>query len=133
MTGVISEVVGRLIARPGRAVGLVTLIAVALGSWGSGIEIRSDMEDLFPDDTPNVVRARQARQILKQRSELQILIGGPSREANRAAGAELAKRVATHRDMVGSVEFRRDTCVGRKCFHLGSLYRVGDNRGALLA
>ncbi len=114
MTGVISEVVGRLIARPGRAVGLVTLIAVALGSWGSGIEIRSDMEDLFPDDTPNVVRARQARQILKQRSELQILIGGPSREANRAAGAELAKRVATHRDMVGSVEFRRDTAFFEK-------------------
>jgi predicted RND superfamily exporter protein len=87
---------------------LASVAAILLGYWGSGIEIRSDMEDLFPDDTPNVVRARKARQVLKQRSELQILIGGPSQEANRRAGAALARRVAGHRSMVGSVEFRRE-------------------------
>ena len=110
----IAELVKRLTGRPGRSVAFGTLIAVMLGWWGAGIEIRSDMEDLFPDDTPNVVRARQARQVLKQRSELQILIGGPSRDANRKAGAALAERIAVHRDMIGSVEFRRDTAFFEK-------------------
>ncbi len=109
ISSAISTLVSRLIEHPARALMLASIAAILLGYWGAGIEIRSDMEDLFPDDTPNVVRARKARQILKQRSELQILIGGPSREANRRAGAVLAERVAGHRDMVGSVEFRRET------------------------
>ena len=104
----IREQIGRLVAYPGRSLCLAIALAVLLGSWGAGIEIRSDMEDLFPDDTPNVVRARRARTILKQRSELQILLGGPSREANRKAGADLAARLTAHREWIGSVEFRRD-------------------------
>jgi predicted RND superfamily exporter protein len=100
--------VERLVARPGRSLAITVLIALGLGVWGAGIEIRSDLEDLFPDNTPNVVRARQARQILKQRSELQILLGGPSKEANRKAAADLAGRVASHRELIHSVEFRRN-------------------------
>ncbi len=89
----------------------LALVATTLAGilWGARIPIHSDMEALFPDDTPNVVRARRAQKILGSRSEMQVLIGGPDREVNRQVGAELADAFARHAEMVGSVEFRRDT------------------------
>ena len=66
------------------------------------------MEDLFPDDTPSVVRAREARKAVGTRAELQILIGSEDRTLNRQVGAELAVTFRAMTDMVKRVDFRRD-------------------------
>jgi predicted RND superfamily exporter protein len=99
--------VGLLVARP--ALSLVVLLAATAGagSWGAGIEIRSDMEDLFPEDTPAVVRARAARDMLRTASSVKILMGGAGRETNRAAAAMLAERLKAHPELIDSVEYRR--------------------------
>ena len=106
--GRVEACIRALVRRPGLSVVLLLAASTALGFWGLGIEIRSDMEDLFPDDTPNVVRAREARRIMKSQSELQVLVGGADRDANRRAASALAARLEARRGLIGSVEYRRD-------------------------
>lgn len=93
-----------------RWIALIVLGAITglAGWWGGQIPIRSDMEDLFPEDTPQVVRARQARAILRTPSELQILLGSDSQENNRAAAAAMAERLEKYDDLITEVEYRRD-------------------------
>ena len=106
--GAVETLIRRVVARPWLSLSLLALATALVGGWGSGIPIKSDMEALFPDDTPNVVRARAAREVLGSRNQLQIVIGSPSREVNRAIGADIAARLAEHEDIIGSVEFERD-------------------------
>ncbi|MGM0575907.1 MAG: efflux RND transporter permease subunit [Myxococcota bacterium] len=103
----IESLVGRLVGRPWVALGIVLTLAGGAAVWGKDIPIRSDMEDLFPEDSPNVVRAMRAREVLGSRSELQILIGSPDRALNREVGAEIAGTLEGW-DSVRGVEFRRD-------------------------
>ncbi|MFN3198343.1 MAG: efflux RND transporter permease subunit [Bradymonadia bacterium] len=104
----IERVIRGLVAH--KWVALVVLFAFTglAGWWGTQIQIRSDMEDLFPEDTPQVVRARKAREILRTPSDLQILIGSDNQETNRAAAAVLAEKLAAHTDLITEVEYRRD-------------------------
>ena len=100
--------VGALLLRPRTVLALALVATGALSWWGLGIPIRTDMEDLFPEGTPHVERARKAREIVGSRTELRILVGSPDREQNRAFAADLAESLAGHDDLVGDVEFRRD-------------------------
>lgn len=80
----------------------------ALFLWvGLGLKVRGDLEDLFPEDTPAVVRAKETRRLLGNTQELRILIGSKDRELNRAI-AEKIGNFAGSRDDVERVEFRRD-------------------------
>lgn len=97
-----------LARKPGRSLGALVLVTAVAAAWGSGIPIRSDMEALFPDDTPNVVRAREARETLGSRSQLQVILGGTDAETNRALGAAIASRLEGLDELIGAVEFRRD-------------------------
>ncbi|MCB9788526.1 MAG: MMPL family transporter [Deltaproteobacteria bacterium] len=103
-----------LVARPWMAVALLTAATAGALVYGAGIEIRSDMEDLFPADSPSVVRAREARRIVGSRSEVQVIIGSPDRDTNRQVAAELAQAFAAHQGQVARVEFRRDVELFRK-------------------
>ncbi len=107
-TGAVARLIGRVVARPWTSLGALALVTAVVGGWGVGIPIKSDMEALFPDDTPNVVRARAAREILGTRNQLQIVVGSPSREVNHAVGADIAARLAVHTDILKDVEFERD-------------------------
>lgn len=92
----------------------VLLPVIALAGWyGSGIAIRSNMEDLFPDDTPAVVAARRARETLKSSSELVVMFGSPSREKNRAIATDFCERVAKLPEVV-SVDCHRDIAFFRR-------------------
>ncbi len=107
---VTERLVRALIARPWAALGAALLLTALAGWYGGGIAIRSDMEDLFPDDSPNVVRARAARRALGSRSKLQLYIGSPDRALNRQVAGEIAEGLtALGSPLIGSVEWRRDT------------------------
>lgn len=88
---------------------LCLVILSGLGAWwGAGIQIRGDLEDLFPDDTPVVQRARAARAILGQRSQLLILVGGPDKALNRVVGQEITLALEAEEGLISSVAFHRD-------------------------
>lgn len=97
-----------LVRHPWLATGLLTLATVGALFYGRGIEIRSDMEGLFPEDSPNVVRARRAREIVGSRSEMIVLLGHPSAELKRELAGELAAALEADEELVADVEWRRD-------------------------
>jgi predicted RND superfamily exporter protein len=71
---------------------LLPLIGLA-GWYGSGIQIRSNMEDLFPENTPAVQAAKRARQTLKAVHQLQVVFGSPARNQNRALALAFCARI----------------------------------------
>lgn len=86
----------------------VAFVLIGLCGWyGAGIRIRSNMEDLFPESTPAVKAAREARETLKSTSQMVIVFGSPDREANRRLATAFCDRVQKWPD-VASVECRRD-------------------------
>jgi predicted RND superfamily exporter protein len=94
---------------------LVVTVFAAL--WGAEIPVRSDMEDLFPEDSPIVQRAQRARELVGQRSELLVLVGSPSKALNRQIAWELAGRLREMKTFIDDVEIRRDgeTVQPKKC------------------
>lgn len=107
----IAQLYRRYIALCSRRAWLVLVVVLALSGamlWlGTGIKVRGDLEDLFPEDTPAVVLAREARKTLGSTQELRILVGGGDRELNRAVAGEIAAWLGT-RDDIARVEFQRD-------------------------
>ncbi len=97
-----------LTGRPVWALVLLTAMTAAMVTWGSGISIRGDMEDLFPEDTPVVKRARDARGTVGSRSELLILVGSPDRELNRVVGEELVELLSAEEDLIESAQCKHD-------------------------
>ncbi len=89
---------------------LIVLVAISAGLFwfGSSIKVRGDLEDLFPEDTPAVVRAKETRRVLGNTQELRVLIGSPERELNRAVAARIASFLAAQKDDIARVEWRRD-------------------------
>lgn len=89
---------------------LVVLLALSgLAFWfGSSVKVRGDLEDLFPEDTPAVVRAKETRRVLGNTQELRVLIGSPDRELNRAVAAQVADFLAARKDDIVRLEWKRD-------------------------
>lgn len=81
----------RLSSRHPWLVLLVWLLVSGGVFWiGSSLKVRGDLEDLFPEDTPAVIRAKETRRILGNTQELRLLIGSPDRELNRKVAARVA-------------------------------------------
>ncbi len=94
-------------ARPFLSLFLLLALAVGAGAFGSGIKIRADLADLFPDDTPAVIAARQARTTMKSTSQVVVVMGSPDRDANHKLARAFCERVDKLTD-VASVECERD-------------------------
>jgi len=92
---------------PWLVLGVVLVLSGVMLWIGTGIKVRGDLEDLFPEDTPAVVLAREARKTLGSTQELRILVGGGDRDLNRAVAGDLATWLGT-RDDIARVEFQRD-------------------------
>lgn len=92
---------------PGRALLALLGLAVVLGAIGSQLGVRSNLEDLFPDDTPAVVAAQQARAILPSSNQMVLVFGSPSQQANRDFATAFCDRAAALPE-IASVECRRD-------------------------
>ncbi len=99
--------------RPFLTLGIWLAVIAVCGWYGSGIEIRSQMEDLFPDNTPAVMNAREARKILKSPSQMLIVFGSTQREANRKLAGDFCDEVSKWPE-VATVECRRDIEFFRK-------------------
>jgi len=97
-----------MLRRPFLALLVLTAMTAGMVTWGAGISIRGDMEDLFPEDTPIVKRARDARGTVGSRSELLILVGSPDRDINRAVGEELAELLAAEDELIDSAHCKHD-------------------------
>jgi predicted RND superfamily exporter protein len=86
----------------------VAIPLIALAGWfGSGIRIRSNIEDLFPENTAVVLAAKEARETLKSSSQLTVVFGSPDREKNRALASAFCDRAAKWPE-VAAVQCRRD-------------------------
>lgn len=90
---------------------VVTVLLLVLGgacaAYGSGIRIRQSMEDLFPDSTPAVLEAKRARKIMRSSSQMVVIFGSPSREANRKLASDFCAKMEKDPE-IASVECRRD-------------------------
>lgn len=93
--------------RPFLSLAILLGIAALCGWYGSGIEIRAQMEDLFPENTPAVMIAREARKTLKSPSQLLVVFGSRTREANRKLATDFCAEVEQWPE-VAAVECRRD-------------------------
>lgn len=83
--------------RPFLTLALILPVIVLAGWYGSGIQIRSNMEDLFPDHTPAVVAAKHARETLKSSSQMVIVIASANADANHKLAANFATASANGR------------------------------------
>ena len=101
------------IAHPGRTLAALLLLAAVLGAVGSRLGVRSNLEDLFPEHTPAVVAAREARAILPSSNQMVVVFGSPDREANRALATAFCARAEAMPE-IASVECRRDVEFFRK-------------------
>ncbi len=99
--------------RPFLTLAIWIAVIAACGWYGSGIEIRSQMEDLFPDNTPAVLNAREARKVLKSPSQMLIVFGSTQRAANRKLANDFCNEVSQWPE-VATVECRRDIEFFRK-------------------
>ncbi|MBL8784003.1 MAG: MMPL family transporter [Deltaproteobacteria bacterium] len=75
---------------------------------GSSLKVRGDLDDLFPEDTPAVVRAKETRRVLGNTQEIRLIIGSPDQALNRAVAAEMAAFFESRKDEVARIEWRRD-------------------------
>ncbi len=109
----VERLVAAIVARPWISLFLLLAASGAAGAWGSGLPIRTDMEDLFPESSENVIRAREAREILGTKSELQVLVGGPTREENLEAATAIAAALEGYSELIDTVELRREVSAFR--------------------
>ncbi len=95
-----------------RAPWLVLAVGLALAGAASlvvpRLEIRSDIADLFPEQTPNVRRGKAVKAALGYSAQLVVMIGSPDAEATLRFAAALSKAFADEPDLLRKLEFRRD-------------------------
>ncbi len=94
--------------RPWTLLFIIVAISGALSWVGASIKVRGDLEDLFPEDTPAVIRARETRKLLGNTLEMRIIIGSPERELNRELASNMVAFLESRKDDIDRVEFRRD-------------------------
>lgn len=117
----ISRVAGKLAAtwlagtvkRPVYSLVLALVLTAGLGYLASSLSVRTNMEDLFPEDTPNVQRAQEARRLLASSSQIILAVTSPDAEANRRFLDDLAARLAKD-PLIGSMEVKRDISFFRR-------------------
>jgi predicted RND superfamily exporter protein len=93
--------------RPWQTLGVMAVVVGLCAWYGSGVRIRSNMEDLFPESTPAVQAAKQARATLRSTSQMIVVFGSPNREANHALATRFCDE-ASRWPEVAAVECRRE-------------------------
>ncbi|MSQ84186.1 MAG: hypothetical protein EXR77_15105 [Myxococcales bacterium] len=93
--------------RPFAVLGVALSLVAACGWYGSSIQIRSDLADLFPESTPAVQVARLAQNTLKSAAQLTLMVGSADRQKNRALAQRVCDTIQVWPD-VAAVDCRRD-------------------------
>jgi uncharacterized protein len=99
--------------RPWKTMCVVLLLSIAAGIAGAGLQIRAQMEDLFPGTTPNIQRMKQLEKRLGYTSQIRYMIASPDREANIRFASDLVEQVEAHPQVL-RVDFRRNIQFFRK-------------------
>ena len=99
--------------RPFLTLALILPVIGLAGWYGSGIQIRSNMEDLFPESTPAVVAAKHARETLKSSSQMIVVFASSSAAADHKLATDFCDRVSKWPE-VAAVQCRRDINFFRK-------------------
>ena len=83
------------------------IVTALMGHAASKLAIRTNIEDLFPESTPRVVRAKAARAKLARASQILLVVKSPDREANERFVDELALKLEAD-DLIASVDVKHD-------------------------
>ncbi|MBM4353325.1 MAG: hypothetical protein FJ109_05925, partial [Deltaproteobacteria bacterium] len=93
------------------ALGLAATAAFTFAA--SKLEVRTNIEDLFPDDTPHVVLAEKVRATLPASSQILLVLSSPDKAANERFADALCDKVS-HDPEISRVECRRDISFFKK-------------------
>ncbi len=112
-----AKVLGRwlrwMVVHPVAALVLALLITVVTAWWTSMLSIKTNIEDLFPEDTPNVIRAQEAREKLSGSSQIILAVASDDPEANKKLVTELRDRLLED-ELVDSVDLKKDISFFKK-------------------
>ena len=93
--------------RPWLAFGMA-MIAAATFTWAATqLDIRTNIEDLFPENTPRVLRAKAAREKLARSSQILLVVSSPDKEANERFVNDLSARLEAE-DLIDTVDLKHD-------------------------
>ncbi len=95
------------VRRPFAVLAVALTLAGTCGWYGSSIQIRSDLADLFPESTPAVQVAKLAQQTLKSAAQLTLMFGSPDRTKNRALAGKVCDAVKAWPE-VAALDCRRE-------------------------
>jgi len=73
----------------------------------SQLSIRTNIEDLFPENTPRVTRAKAARDKLARSSQILLVVSSPDKEANEKFVNDLSARLEAE-DLIDTVDLKHD-------------------------
>lgn len=80
---------------------------------GSKLAIRSNIEDLFPEHTPNVILAKEARARMPGSSQIILALASPDKDANIRFMTDLNDLLKADPE-IESIEFKRDISFFKK-------------------
>ena len=92
---------------PWFAFSLAMVVTAGFSLAASQLSIRTNIEDLFPDNTPRVQRAKAARDKLARSSQLLLVVSSPDQEANERFVNDLSARLAAD-ELIDTVDLKHD-------------------------
>ena len=113
---VLRATLSRMVAHPLVCLAVALALTAVLGWLGSGLEIRTNLRDLFPQDTPHVIRALEAKRKFPGSSMVLVVVTSPQREANISFLTALRDKLSGSED-IDSIELKH----GMKFFRKNAL------------
>ncbi len=93
---------------------LLGLMVTGGFTWAaSQLSIRTNIEDLFPEHTPRVIRAKAARDKLARSAQVLLVVASPDKEANERFVNDLAARLEAE-TLIDQVDLRHDVSFFKK-------------------
>lgn len=92
---------------PWLAFGLAMVATAGFTYAATQLSIRTNIEDLFPENTPRVQRARAARDKLARSSQILLVVSSPDKEANERFANDLAVRLEAD-ELIETVDLKHD-------------------------
>ena len=105
--GIVEYLLRALVRHPFVGFFCTLVVTALLGYAASKLEIRTNIEDLFPESTPRVVRAKAARAKLSRGSQILLVVKSPDRAGNERFVNDLARRLEAD-ELIASVDLRHD-------------------------
>jgi uncharacterized protein len=113
LTRALAALLTWMTTHPWLSFGLAMVATAGFTYAASQLDIRTNIEDLFPENTPRVTRAKAARDKLARSSQILLVISSPDREANERFANDLSVRLEAD-DLIDSVDLKHDVSFFRK-------------------